>query len=241
MIKKNINGIKILHFDELASTNKLALDSGGEHLTVVLADRQSGGRGRLGRSFFSPRGGLYMSVLLDSARINCGLSLLTAAAAVTVRDVLTEHGASGLFIKWVNDILMNGKKVCGILTEARTENGTVARVCVGIGINLTEPEGGFPAELCERAAAIGYTGGREELAAAIAARLGELTAADGETVRKLYSERLCGIGGHAEVTDYADGQKKLSGVMLGVDEHCFLRLLTDDGEEKHIASGEISY
>jgi len=239
-MKKHINGIEILHFDELDSTNKTALMTGGEHLSVVLADGQSGGRGRLGRSFFSPDGGLYMSVSLDPERIACSVSFLTASAAVAVRDTLASWGVSGLCIKWVNDILMNGKKVCGLLTEAQTENGAIARVCVGIGINLREPHGGFPEDIRARAPAIGFEGDKLSLAAAIAARLGELISLNKSEIRKLYSRDLFGQGERAEVTDYANGQKKVIGTVLGVDENCFLRILTDDGEERRIASGEIS-
>ena len=182
-----------------------------------------------------------MSVLLDPERIFCGLPFLTAAAAVAVRDTLASNGIDGLCIKWVNDILMNGKKVCGILTEARTENGAVTRVCVGIGINLTEPPGGFPDDIRARAAAIGFRGDKLSLAAAIAARLGELISLDKNEIRRLYSCELFGLFERAEVTDYANGQKKILGTVLGVDENCFLRILTDDGEERHIASGEISF
>ena len=239
MVKKLYNGIEILHFDELESTNRTAMTADTSHLCVFVADRQSGGRGRLGRSFFSPNGGLYMSVVLEPDKIACGLPFCTAAAAVAVKDALLGFGISGLSVKWVNDILKDKKKVCGILTEARAQDGCTLRVVVGIGINLREPEGGFPDEIADRAGAVDFSGDKLALAADIAKRLGELICSPAKKITQLYSQSLAMIGEHAEVTDYRNGQKKLCGLILGVDENCFLRVRLDSGETVSISSGEI--
>ena len=239
MKEKNINNIKIFHYDTLPSTNRTALDLDAEHLTAVVADEQSGGRGRLGRSFFSPDGGLYMSVIIDHHRLACGLPFCTAAAALAVKSALEDFGVMGLSVKWVNDILLDGRKVCGILTEARSENGEIGRVVVGIGINLKEPDGGFPEEIRHKAGTINYNGDKLELAAAIVQRLGEHLALDARRIAELYESSLAYIGEIATVTDYADGQKALSGTILGVDENCYLRLALSNGEIRHIYSGEI--
>ena len=109
-MNKNIN---ILHFPSLDSTNRFALDKEtSEHLLTIVADSQTGGRGRLGRSFFSPESGLYMSVILDPENIKCSLSLCTSAAAVAVREALENIGICDVKIKWVNDLLLEGKKLC---------------------------------------------------------------------------------------------------------------------------------
>ncbi|MBO7207409.1 MAG: biotin--[acetyl-CoA-carboxylase] ligase [Kiritimatiellae bacterium] len=239
MKERIIDNIKIFHCDILPSTNRTALELDAEHLSAVVADRQSGGRGRLGRSFFSPDGGLYMSVILDPRRIFCGLPFCTAAAALAVKSALEDFGVTGLSVKWVNDILLGGRKVCGILTEARTENGEIGRVVVGIGINLKEPRDGFPAEIRHKAGAINFNGDKLELAAAIVKRLGEHLTLDARQIAEIYEGSLAHIGEVITVTDYADGQKAISGTLLGVDENCYLRLELENGEVRHVCSGEI--
>ena len=239
MTEKIINGVKIFHIEETASTNRIAMEKeNAEHLCCIVADRQSGGRGRLGRSFFSPSGGLYLSVIIDPEKLACGLSFCTAAAALAVKDALEKSGIRDLRVKWVNDILKNERKVCGILTEARSSNGRVVRVVVGIGINLKEPEEGFPEEIKDRAGAVGFDGDKLTLAANIAKNLGALVKKESPEIAKKYSESLAMIGQLAEVSDYADGAKKLKGRILGVDENCFLRLETENGI-KTVSSGEI--
>ena len=239
MTEKNINGIKILHSELLDSTNKAAMAGEYAHLTAIVADRQSGGRGRLGRSFFSPDGGLYESIVLSPERILCGTGFCTAAAALAVKLSLERFGVCGLSVKWVNDLLRDGKKVCGILTEARTEGGEIERIVVGIGINLRAPDGGFPEEIRDRAGAVDFEGDKLELAAEIARVLGEYISLSPEKIAELYSQNLALIGRDATVTDYADGQKKLCGTILGVDENCFLRLQLPTGEIRTVSSGEI--
>ena len=127
---------------EIDSTNRVAKDlarQGAPHGTAVLAERQTAGRGRLGRSFFSPEGGLYLSVILCPQCPPEERLLTTPMAAVAVcRAVECLCGVSP-GIKWVNDLYLEGKKLCGILCE-----GTEAAVIVGIGLNLKAPEGGFP-------------------------------------------------------------------------------------------------
>lgn len=240
MEQKNINGIKIYHFSELDSTNKAAMQKeDAAHLDTVVADSQTGGRGRLGRSFFSPDGGLYVTIVLEPCKIVCGLSMCTAAAAVAVSEALEDEGVFGLQIKWVNDILLDGRKVCGILTEARSEGGAISRIAVGIGINLREPENGFPEDIKDRAGAVGFCGDKLALAAKIATRLGSIIKNSAETVAERYRSRLAFVGKTVTVTDYADGSKKLSAKILGVDENCFLTVETESGEIRTLSSGEI--
>lgn len=107
---------------------------------LLLADRQSMGRGRLGRSFVSPEGGLYMSLLLRPAA-PWEAGRVTLAAAVAVCRAIEELTGLFLKIKWVNDLFLHGKKVCGILAE-----GVGEMVIIGIGVNLVTPPGGFPHE-----------------------------------------------------------------------------------------------
>ena len=238
MIHLNVNGIEIIEFEQADSTNKLAREH-GDHLCAVVAVRQSAGRGRMGRSFFSPEGGLYMSVILDPRKIKCGIGFCTAAAALAARDALEAAGVTGLRIKWVNDLLQNGRKVCGILTEAVSDAGGINRIIVGIGINLCPPEGGFPPEIADRAGYVDYKGDRLQLAADITARLGRYSECTCERIAKLYGESIDMIGKKVELADYTRPGQRVTGTVLGVDESCFLRLLGEDGHEFSLSSGEI--
>jgi len=180
-----------------------------------------------------------MSVVLDPTKIDCGLSLCTAAAAVAVKDALEDVGITGLTVKWVNDILKDGKKVAGILTEASSRGGSIDRVVVGIGINLKEPDGGFPDEIKKRAGAVGYGGDKSELASSIAERLIEYVKKSREEVARLYGASLGMIGERVMARDYTRPDEIFEGIVLGIDENCFLRIKTDNGEVLTLSSGEI--
>ena len=139
--------------DELVSTNlmakRLAAD-GACHGTVVVACRQSGGRGRCGRSFYSPEGtGLYFTVVLRRNLSEKDVTMITCMTAVAVCRVLRNVYDKEASIKWVNDIYIKDRKCCGILAELESDpqTGEARFVVIGIGINLFVPHGGFPREL----------------------------------------------------------------------------------------------
>ena len=135
-------------FGTLASTNDTALQmTNAPHGTVVLAEGQTAGRGRQARSFFSPPAcGIYMSVILHREQLQFRpISLVTALAGVAVCQAVEGFGIAPQ-LKWVNDVYLEGKKVCGILAE-----GTGAHIVVGIGINFTKPPGGYPGEIAHKA------------------------------------------------------------------------------------------
>ena len=160
-LHKPYDSQKIKVFKCIDSTNteakRCALNGEGEGL-VILAEEQTNGRGRRGRSFYSPDGsGIYMSVLFrPKPEISQDVVLITTAASVAVcraiRDVLSQEPE----IKWVNDVYLNGKKICGILTEAVSdfESGRIDTVVVGIGINYHAPKEGYPDEIKEIAGTV---------------------------------------------------------------------------------------
>lgn len=132
---------------------KLATD-GVPSFTAVIAESQTAGRGRLGRSFYSPEGsGLYLSlivrsdVLPKSQKTDEICSKLTVAAGTCVARSIEELFGIKTRIKWVNDIIIDGRKAGGILTEGRIENGSLSFAVIGIGVNISLPCGGFPPEL----------------------------------------------------------------------------------------------
>jgi len=151
-------GRKVLYFDTLESTNryaaKLAAEGCESGLTVV-AGRQTQGRGRLGRSWESPaEKGIYLSVVLRPSMAPAETQIFTlAAAAAAVKSIRASAGIR-TGIKWPNDIVYNGKKVCGILLEMNSEADMVNYIILGIGINFSQTDSDFPEELRDRAISV---------------------------------------------------------------------------------------
>lgn len=150
--------LQVTVLEETESTNsalKALARAGAPAGTVLVARRQTGGRGRTGKRFFSPEGGLYLSLLLRSKATGVKLTSITAAAAVAVCRVLEKHGVSDARIKWVNDIFLRDRKVCGILAEsALRPDGSPDWVVLGAGLNLVPPADGWPAELSQLAGSV---------------------------------------------------------------------------------------
>jgi len=153
-------------FQELDSTNnylkKSDLKSKKEE-SLVIAESQTGGRGRMGRSFYSPNGtGIYFSLLLHPDFSAEKSLLLTVMAAVSVAETVMQYTKDDVKIKWVNDIYIDGKKVCGILTEGSINaDKKLDYAVVGIGINVIAPENGFPEDIKTSATTI-FPGKTEE-------------------------------------------------------------------------------
>ncbi len=157
---------KIKRFSTVTSTNDIIKDlakNGAPEGTVAIANAQTAGRGRMGRSFMSPEGtGLYMSVLLRPKLSASSALLITTAAAAAVALAIEKHTGKDAYIKWVNDIFQNGKKVCGILTEGVFgNNGTLDFAVLGIGVNLMPPKDGF-GDLDSIAGAVFENGGYDK-------------------------------------------------------------------------------
>lgn len=159
------------------STNTLAMalaKSGAISGTTVIAERQTAGRGRLGRTFFSPEGGLYFSTVLRPKIAPRDAVTVTALAAVAVCRALERVTDEKPMIKWVNDIYLHDRKVCGILTEGAIlpDTGQLDFAVLGIGLNLVEPKNGYPADIRDKAGAVFGQSSvsdqqKEQLAAAI--------------------------------------------------------------------------
>ena len=147
-------GAEVEVWKEIPSTNQRLKQAAVEKKlpsgSFVAAESQNAGKGRRGRTFYSPKGsGLYLSVLLYPSKTAHESLEITAAAAVAVCRAVEKCCGVSLGIKWVNDLYLGEKKVCGILTEAVTdfETGDIEFVVVGIGLNLYEPKEGFPKEI----------------------------------------------------------------------------------------------
>lgn len=152
MITKLNNRVSPVIFESVNSTNLVAKDlalQGESEGTLVIAGRQTAGVGRLGRTFFSPDGGIYMSLILRPSKSKADFLFITVAAAVALSQSIENVSPKKCFIKWVNDIYIDDKKVCGILTQGRfsLDGDTPEYAVLGVGINLVTPKGGFPDEI----------------------------------------------------------------------------------------------
>ena len=148
----------ILRCDEVDSTNNVCktLAAQGADNTVVIARRQTAGKGRLGRAFRSPEGGLYLSVLWRGCPAG-QLLTVTPLAAVAVCRAIEQTCGAVCGIKWCNDVVLNGKKLCGILTESSLRpDGGAEWLVVGIGVNVAQTD--FPLDIADMAASLAMQG-----------------------------------------------------------------------------------
>ena len=240
-------GGTLLCFECMDSTNdylkNLALQ-GGKHGTVVLADGQTGGRGRMGRRFESPNGaGIYLSVLLRPACLPAEAVDLTAWAAVAVCDGLKVCCGVETDIKWTNDLLLHGRKLCGILTEL-VMDGEQPCIILGIGLNVTQSRAEFDVlglgEIATSLAAEGVTVEREAVAASIIRSLDKMVAEFPHMRQawlECYRERCVSV--NKPVTILRGGEHYVA-FALAVEEDFTLRVRRENGVEECLSAGEVS-
>ena len=228
---------EVIKLEEVSSTNAvLKAMPEAKHGTVLLAKRQTAGRGRLGRSFASPEGGLYLSWLLCRKETPEQLLHLTPMVAVAVRRAIAD--ACGLWtdIKWINDLQVQGKKVCGILTEL----DSLGRIIVGIGINCHTTE--FPAELQDIAASLHEFVPVDE-DALLQALLLQLEALDKGLIDQKsqwmaeYAAACITVGREVELVR---GDSRRSAFAEAVDENGALLVRLPDGTRETVYMGEAS-
>ncbi len=225
-------------YEQAESTNLLAKQwarEAGSLPAVFVADRQTEGRGRMGRSFESPQGGLYMSIALDCKGLHPGV--LTTLAAAAVLEAGDEMGLPGLSVKWVNDIVQHGKKVGGILAEGLlASEGLVKQLVIGIGLNTSKAV--FSPELSDKAACLD-TGGqgieRERLAALIVSALLKGLPRVPEHMA-LYRARCLTIG---QDVRFEQGGSLVYGRALGVSDEGALLVRTPQADIE-LQAGEVS-
>lgn len=229
------------------STNALVREKanqGRPEGCVIVACEQTAGRGRYGRQFFSPvDSGVYLSLLLrPTAYSPQQATCLTAAAAAAMCQAIEAVTGQQPGIKWVNDIFLHGKKVCGILTEASIglESGSLDYAVVGVGFNVFLPEGGFPQEISKIAGAIlpqPQEDARNRLAAAFLKHFLAIYRSGGTGYAEEYRRRSLVIGKPIQVLSPAGVR---SAFALDVDNSCRLIVRYDDGSVASLSSAEIS-
>lgn len=221
-----------------------ALDGAG-HGLVVLAEEQTMGKGRRGRSFYSPAGtGIYMSVLLrPSLEQSKNIILMTTVASVAVCRAIRKVLHQEPEIKWVNDVYLRGKKICGILTEAVSdiESGQIDTVIVGIGINYHMPEEGLPEELREIMGFVCTDGEMVPRNTLVAAVLNELfTLYENLGSREYIKDYKRWSNVIGKKVRFTSGNEWQDAFALDIDDDGGLIVQTEDGEEKTLRTGEIT-
>ena len=227
--------MKIYHYETIPSTNAEAktMVLNGKREGVLLAKKQTAGRGRLGRSFFSENG-IFMSMIIAPEKISFDPGFLTSAAAVAVCRAITEQGFF-VGIKWVNDLLLDGKKICGILTEAVSLGNQTLAYVVGIGINVGKDD--FPSELRDIAGILQLNEKeKNDLFFCILANLESVFSERKENILSYLKEKSVVLGKPIRFYGAKDGE----GFALDLDENGGLIVLTDQNEKIVLTGGEIS-
>lgn len=236
-------------FSSVTSTNtilKEMAEQGAKEGTVIIAEEQTAGRGRTGKQFYSPKGtGIYISILLrPDIPAEESLFLTTSAAVATARAIEDVSDKRAL-IKWVNDIYLEDKKTCGILTEGafNVETGKLDYAIVGIGINVCIPDGGFPDNIKDIATAIfdKQTDSINKRSILIANLLDYFMEYykdfKSKSYVKEYIERSMIIG---KTITVIEGSKTSIAKAIDIDKNCRLKVQFEDGTTKWLSSGEVS-
>lgn len=238
-----------MHLSQTDSTNRVAREeavAGAASGTVVWADSQVAGKGQYGRSFVSPTGGLYFSLILRPALSPDCLPFITLATGLACREALAHHFNVDIQLKWPNDLFLQGKKMGGILCETLFESHlspAQATVIIGVGINCTGDKANFPQELRPVVTSLGdeYCG-PIDLAAVLEALVAEIQA----KVLSLPSERASLLDRWqkhdyllGQSLRYRNGEESFTGVGMGIGEDGRYRLVDAQGCEHAIIGGQL--
>lgn len=238
LLNKDLDELNIFTYKDVDSTNNVAreLIISGIKTGLVVADRQTAGRGRTGHSFFSPENsGVYMSYFAPFDTDPSTPETITARAAVACALALESLCGTRFGIKWVNDIYYGPRKIAGILTEGIFSGDGSGYYVLGIGINVSTE--GFPEDIKDSAGALSLTGiipSHEEIIAGI---INEFTRLNTVPWLEEYKSRLMYVG---EAVSFAENGNTVFATMLGVNDECALLARLDDGTVREIKNGEVS-
>lgn len=241
--------ISVHFFNEVDSTNtigkKLAEEDKEKEMTLIVADSQIQGKGRRGRSWDSPKkSNIYMSLLLYPSFSPDLAPMLTHVMAISVAEGIEAVTSLSTKIKWPNDIIVEKKKVCGILTEMSAQVDYINYVVVGVGINVNQKD--FPEEIKEKATSLALSGGEEVKRSLLIARILEgfeknyrifLETKDLSKLRNVYEKHLINIG---EKVRIIEGDHGYVATGLGISDQGELKIRKEDGTFANIYAGEVS-
>jgi BirA family biotin operon repressor/biotin-[acetyl-CoA-carboxylase] ligase len=241
-------GWSVISMDTVDSTNTVAMELGerdAPHGTVVVADRQTMGRGRLGRQWVSSAGNIFMSILLRPTVTPANAALLTMTAAVACARALRE--ATGLLveIKWPNDLVVSDKKLGGILTEMKSRGTRILFVVVGIGINLNSGAADLSPELGATATSLQVETGRDILKTGLISRIlreirlwyDEMTQGDRDRILDEWRRLSHTLGRKVRITS-ANGS--FEGLAETIDEEGRLIVRLPSGIRKALSTGDVA-
>ncbi len=247
-LRKSPFGKRIYHFFKVDSTNTVALHlgHGGEpHGTVVIAEEQTAGRGRVGRSWHSEKSsGIYVTLLLRPPLSPIQAPLITLLAGLAARDAVMEQTGFKVDLRWPNDLLFNGKKFGGILTEMHAEPDHVNFVIVGIGLNVNHTR--MPEELASIATSLRMESGRPHSRLELLVKL--LRALDSYYNQFLREGAGPILKRFGDVSSYARGKRvriftateTYTGTTAGLEPNGLLRVERDDGSTQVVISGDLT-
>lgn len=242
-------GQKVIHLTTVDSTNSYAkklAQQGASEGTVVIADGQTGGRGRLGRQFSSPAGqGLYFSLILRPDCPPTELMHLTCAVGLAASDAVSSAAGITPGIKWTNDLVLGNRKLGGILTELSIDptSGLVSHAIIGIGINCTQETEDFSPQIRQIATSLHLSGRDTETGALAAALIDSLyqmrqrLLSEKEPLMERFSRRCVTIGRNISILQ---GEQVRHGKALAIDREGALLVQLEDGRQDRIACGEVS-
>lgn len=244
----NFLGYKIHHYDHIVSTNEIAKETAKktkDERIVILADTQTEGKGRLGRLWLSPKGGIWLSIILRPKLSPKEALKLTLIASLAIAKTLTSMFELKAEIKWPNDILVDGKKICGILTEASTRDYNVEFAVVGIGINANIDLATFPSNLQDIVTTLKHELGSEvKLKALLKTFLQSFernyTRLQKGWWRPLLQEWKDMASFLGEQVEVSSSSEVLVGKALDVDDDGALILRLEDGVLKKIVVGDVT-
>ena len=241
-------GKKVVYYDETDSTNNQAKaygEKGEAHGTLFVADMQAAGKGRRGRVWVSPAGSsIYMTILLHPDVLPTKAPQLTLVMAMAVAEGIRKVTGLETKIKWPNDIIVNGRKVCGILTEMSTEIDYINYVVIGDGINVNQET--FPEEIRDTATSLKIETGSSVRRSVLIATIMEcfeqfyevfMTTEDLSGLQERYNAMLVNLGREVRVLEPGNEYEAHA---LGINRTGELIVRTPDGQEKEIYAGEVS-
>jgi BirA family biotin operon repressor/biotin-[acetyl-CoA-carboxylase] ligase len=247
-LKGSLFGKRIYHFFKTDSTNRVAMELGhaGElEGAVVLAEEQTGGRGRLGRSWHSERAaGIYVTLLLRPKLAPVQAPLLTMMAGLSAYSALQAVTGLTVDLKWPNDVLIHGKKAGGILTEMYAEPGQIRFVIVGIGLNVNQEK--FSGELASLATSLRIEAGKPQSRLELLVRLLREFESD---YNRFLREGVSGVVTRfEEVSSYAKGKRvrvtngseSYVGTTAGLGPEGLLQVEREDGRVTAVISGDLT-
>lgn len=247
ILKTKTMGKKVLFFEELDSTNTKAKEVAEQketHGTLIVTEKQLFGKGRRGKNWSSPSlGGIWMTLILKPQIQPKSASMLTLVMALAVVKAIQKNGIDA-YIKWPNDIVINGKKVCGILTEMSSELDYINHVVIGAGINVNMKE--FPEEIKEVATSLWMEGlheiKRSEMIAEILTQF-ELCYEEfikTETLEFFQKEYNQCLINHKKEVKIIENGKEYFGIAQGITNTGELIVELQDGSKKEVIAGEVS-